>query len=179
MMPASPRGYGSGGGGSGGGGFSDDDEDDMMNDDEDSLPLTSYGGSGDLGGVGSASGTGGRGGSRRGIGGNGSGSGGGGGLAPIFASQYASGTQVSGSGGGGGAGGGSRGLRADADTRRFGEGKGPEGALKGSLVWCARLSLAISPNEATARRLSQLFEEVSLNLYLVGGARKRCSHTDD
>lgn len=42
----------------------------------------------------------------------------------------------------------------------FGEGSNPGGALKGAIVWCARLSMAISQDPATARRLAQYFEKV-------------------
>ncbi|CAM9861147.1 unnamed protein product, partial [Ectocarpus sp. 8 AP-2014] len=134
-----------GGGGSGGSGaFSDDD--DMMDDDGDSFGGGRGGGSGS-GGI--------AGGARSGGGGNGwegaSGRGGGG-----FAASQHSSTQGGGSGGGG-AGVGSR--QGRAGERFFGEGKEPEGALKGAVVWCARLSLAISPHPSTARRLSQVFEK--------------------
>ena len=128
--------------GVGGGGFSDDD--DMMDDDGDSF---GGGGSGRLTG-GGRSGSGGGGGGWDGAGGGGS-----------FAASQHSSTQGGGGGGGGGAGGGGRSGRAGEDRRDFGEGKEPGGALKGAMVWCARLSLAVSPHPATARRLSQVFEK--------------------
>ncbi|CAN0245138.1 unnamed protein product [Ectocarpus fasciculatus] len=136
-------GGGGGGGGGGSGAFSDDD--DMMDDEGDS-----FGGGSGGGGSGGIAG-----GARSGGGGSGwegAGSGGGSGFA---ASQHSS-TQGGGSGGGG-AGGASRHGRAG--ERFFGEGKEPGGALKGAVVWCARLSLAISPHPSTARRLSQVFEK--------------------
>lgn len=83
---------------------------------------------------------------------------GGGGGAGFAASQHSS-TQGGGGGGVGGMGGGGRSGRASGGRQRFGEGKEPDGALKGAMVWCARLSLAISPHPATARRLSQVFEK--------------------
>lgn len=101
------------------------------------------------------------------VGRSGSGSGGGGGWEGAgglsLASQYSSTQGGGGGGGGGGAGGGSGGSRAGGaggDGRAFGEGKEPDGALKGSMMWCARLSLAIRPDPATARRLSQVFGKV-------------------
>lgn len=91
---------------------------------------------------------------------------GGGGDGTGLASQYSS-TQdggTSGSAGGGscsGGGGGSRGGNPVNEARLFEEGKGQSGALKGAVMWCARLSLVIGPSQASARRLFQYFEKVS------------------
>eukprot|EP00903_Cladosiphon_okamuranus_P016144 g14899.t1 len=127
---------GDGGGGGGGGGFSDDD--DMMDDDGDSFRGGGHGGL--TGGGGGGGWEGARGG------------------AGFAASQHSS-THGGAGGAGGGAGGSGRSGRAGEDVRYFGEGKEPGGALKGAMVWCARLSLAVSPHPATARRLSQVFEK--------------------
>lgn len=82
------------------------------------------------------------------------------------ASQYSS-TQdgvASGGVGGGvciGGGGGCRRGNPGNEAHFFGEGKGQSGALKGAVMWCARLSLVIGPSRASARRLLQYFEKVT------------------
>lgn len=125
--------HGGGGGGRASpsqGAFSDDD--DMMDDDDD--------GCGGSGGRGSWDGNGGS--SRSGA---------------VSASQISA---TQGGGGGGGGGGAGIGRGVGSDQRMFGEGEDPGGALKGSMVWCSRLSLAISPYPSTARRLCRIFEQV-------------------
>lgn len=74
-------------------------------------------------------------------------------------SQYSS-TQDGGASGSAG-GGGCRGGNPGSEARLFGEGKGQSGALKGAVMWCARLSLVIGPSQASARRLFQYFEKVT------------------
>lgn len=137
--------------------FGDDSDDDMMNDDDDAFLSHGGGCSGGARGFGVP----GIGGSAAHVAGTSWDGGGNSGGSSSLGSQIAP-SQGSGSAGTGvgGSGGGSGGGGAGADLRLFGEGKEPGGALKGSMVWSARLTLAISPNPTTASRIMGIFQKV-------------------
>lgn len=149
-----------GGGGAGAGrssplqisasGFGGDSHDDMMDDEDDEFSL---GGSSGGGVLNVAPGSG----SSWDVGGGGSASGG-----LLLGSQVAP-SQGSGGGGAGVSGGSSGGGSGSGlDARFFGEGREPGGALKGVVVWCARLSMAVRPNPDMAKRLFRIFYKVGV-----------------